>query len=124
VNPLHMIFDLKGVLVGKDYFRISHLLPPSLNLARGRTLLSKNIVPMLTLKEFLLRCIEQFIVYIWTFVSLAKMKVYLKKIAEETCIEIDLQRIMGQDLCKINKHFLCFFVKQILITLIISLMIN
>jgi hypothetical protein len=34
------------------------------------------------------------------------MKAYLKKIAKETSMEIDLQNIMGQDLCKINKHFL------------------
>jgi hypothetical protein len=33
VSPLHMIFDLKGVLVGKDYFRINHLLPMPFNLA-------------------------------------------------------------------------------------------
>jgi hypothetical protein len=26
VSPLHMIFDLKGVLVGREYFRINHLL--------------------------------------------------------------------------------------------------
>jgi hypothetical protein len=34
VNPLHMIFNLKGVLVGKDYFEINHLLPPLFNLTR------------------------------------------------------------------------------------------
>jgi hypothetical protein len=32
VSPLHVIFDLKNVLVGKDYFRINHLLPPPFNL--------------------------------------------------------------------------------------------
>ncbi len=32
VNPLHVIFNLKGVLVGKDYFRINHMLPPLFNL--------------------------------------------------------------------------------------------
>jgi hypothetical protein len=32
VNFLHTIFNLKGVLVGKDYFRINHLLPPLFNL--------------------------------------------------------------------------------------------
>jgi hypothetical protein len=30
----------------------------------------------------------------------------LLKIAKKTGIEIESQRIMGQDLCKINKHFL------------------
>jgi hypothetical protein len=34
------------------------------------------------------------------------MNVYLRKIAKETGIKIDPQRIMGPDLCKINKHFL------------------
>jgi len=33
VRPLHMIFDLKGVLVGKEYFRINHLLPLPFNSA-------------------------------------------------------------------------------------------
>jgi len=64
VNPEHVIFNLKGVLVGKDYFRINHFLPPPFNLARGLTLLGKNIVPKLALKEFFLRCLKQFIVYI------------------------------------------------------------
>jgi hypothetical protein len=34
------------------------------------------------------------------------MNAYLRKIAEEMGIKINWQRIMGQDLCKINKHFL------------------
>jgi hypothetical protein len=34
------------------------------------------------------------------------MNVYLKKITKETCIEVKTQRIMGQNLNKINKHFL------------------
>jgi hypothetical protein len=33
VSPLHMIFDLNGVIVGKEYFRINHLLLSSFNLA-------------------------------------------------------------------------------------------
>ncbi len=33
VNPLYVIFDLKGVLVGIDYFRINHLLPSLFNIA-------------------------------------------------------------------------------------------
>jgi hypothetical protein len=33
MNPLHVIFDLKGVLVGKDSFRINHFLLLLLNLA-------------------------------------------------------------------------------------------
>jgi len=50
VSILHVIFDLKGVFVGKDYFRINHLLPPLFNLTRGPTLLGKNVVPRPTLK--------------------------------------------------------------------------
>jgi hypothetical protein len=34
------------------------------------------------------------------------MNAYLRKIIEKTNIEIDPQRIMGQDLRKISKHFL------------------
>ncbi len=33
VSPLHVIFDLKGVLVRKEYFNINHLLPLLFNLA-------------------------------------------------------------------------------------------
>ncbi len=32
VSPLHMIFYLKGVFVGKEYFNINHLLPLLFNL--------------------------------------------------------------------------------------------
>jgi hypothetical protein len=106
MSPLHVIFDLKGVLVGKDYFRINHLLLPPFNLAQRQTLLGKNILPKLALKEFLLRCLEKFTVYIWMFTPFAKMKAYLKKIVEKKSIEIDPQRIMGRDQCKINKHYL------------------
>jgi hypothetical protein len=111
VSPLHVIFDLKRVLVGRDYFRINHFLPSLFNLAQGPILLGKNIISMLTLKEFLFRCLEQFIVYIWTFAPLAKMNAYLRKIVEKMGIKIEPQRIMGQDLCKINKHFLQFPIK-------------
>jgi hypothetical protein len=58
VNPLHMIFDLIGVLIGRDYFKINHLLPPPFNFFWGCTLLGINVVPRLGLKEFLLRCLE------------------------------------------------------------------
>jgi len=64
VSPLHMIFDLKEVFVGKDYFKINDLLLLPFNLVWGCTLLSKSIVPMPVLKEFLLRCSKQFTVYL------------------------------------------------------------
>ncbi len=32
VSPLHVIFDLKGVFVGKEYFKSNHFLPPPFNL--------------------------------------------------------------------------------------------
>ncbi len=41
-----------------------------------------------------------------------KMHAYLRKIVEEMNIEIELQRIMGQNICKINKHFLEFPIKS------------
>jgi hypothetical protein len=50
VNILHVIFYLKGVLVGKEYFKINHLLPLAFNLAWGPTLLNKSIIPKPTLK--------------------------------------------------------------------------
>jgi hypothetical protein len=58
VNPLYVIFNLKGVLVGKDYFKINHLLPSLFNLVRSCTLSGKSVVPKQGLKEFLLRCLE------------------------------------------------------------------
>jgi hypothetical protein len=82
------------------------------NLTHIHTLLSKNVVLRLNVKEFLLRCLEQFIVYIWTSTMLGKMNTYLRKITKEMGIEIDSQRIIGQDLCKINKHFLQFPFKR------------
>jgi hypothetical protein len=103
-----MIFNLKRVLVGKDYFKINHFLPLSFNLAWGCTLLGKNIVPRPALKQFLLRCLKQFTIYIWRSTLLAKMKAYLRKIVEVTGIKFNLHMIMGWDLCKINKHFLQF----------------
>jgi hypothetical protein len=45
VNPLHMIFNLKRVFVGKEYFKSNHLLLLPFNLARGCILLGKNVVP-------------------------------------------------------------------------------
>jgi hypothetical protein len=111
VSPLHVIFDLKRVLVGRDYFRINHFLPPLFSLVQGPTLLGKNIISMPTLKEFLLNCSEQFTIYIWMFTPLAKMNAYLRKTVEEMGIKIEPQRIMGQDLCKINEHFLQFPIK-------------
>ncbi len=58
VNPLHMIFDLKGVFVGKEYFRINHMLPLSYNITWSHTLLDKRVVSRLGLKEFLFRCLD------------------------------------------------------------------
>jgi len=40
------------------------------------------------------------------------MNAYLRKIVEETSIDINLQRIIGQNLCKINKHFMQFPFKR------------
>ncbi len=111
VSPLHVIFDLKRVLVGRDYFRINHFLPSLFNLAQGPTLLGKNIISMPTLKKFLLRCLKQFTVYIWTFAPLAKMNAYLRKIVEKMGIKTEPERIMGQDPCKINERFLQFPIK-------------
>jgi hypothetical protein len=101
----------RGVLVGKEYFKVNHFLLPLFNWAWGPTLLGKNIIPRLILKEFLFMCLKQFTIYIWTSPPFAKMNRHLRKIAEETSIEIDLWRIMGRDLCKINKHFLQFPIK-------------
>jgi hypothetical protein len=86
---------LKGVLVAKEYFSINHLLPLPYNIGHLPTLLNKKVIPRLGLKEFLVRCINLFIVYIWMLVSFGKMKTYLRKIIEKTGIEIDPQRIIG-----------------------------
>ncbi len=60
-----MIFNLKRVFVGKDYFRINHLMPLPFNLVQGPTLLGKNIVPRLVLKEFLLRCLIRIVYHLF-----------------------------------------------------------
>jgi hypothetical protein len=41
-------------------------------------------------------------------ILLAKMNAHLRKIVKETNIKIDPLRIIGQNLCKINKHFMQF----------------
>jgi hypothetical protein len=84
------------VFVGKEYFKINHLLPLLFNLAWGCTFLGKNVIPSPALKEFLMRCLKQFIIYIWMSVSPIEMNAYLIKIVEETGIDIDLQWIMWQ----------------------------
>jgi len=53
------------------------------NIGRLCTLLNKKVIPRLGFKEFLMKCINQFIVYIWMSSLLGKMKTYLKKIVEE-----------------------------------------
>jgi hypothetical protein len=58
VNILHMIFNLKGVLVGRAYFRINHLLPLSYSLAWNHTLLNKKVVPRPCLKGLFFKCLE------------------------------------------------------------------
>jgi hypothetical protein len=39
ISPLHVIFDLKWVLVGKEYFNFNDLLPLLFKLVWGHTLL-------------------------------------------------------------------------------------
>ncbi len=88
VSPLHVIFDLKGVLVRKEFFKINHLLLLPFNLVQGPILLGKSIIPRLALKEFLRRCLKQFTIYIWTSTLLANMNAYLRKIVEEMGIKM------------------------------------
>jgi len=109
VNPLHIIFNLKGVLVGKEYFSINNLLTLPHSIGHHPTILNNKVILKLGLKEFLMRCIKQSTIYIWTSTRLYKMKTYLKKIMEETSIEIDPQRIIGQDLRKKLTSTLCNF---------------
>jgi len=77
VNPLHIIFDLKGVLVGKESFSINNLLTLLYNIGHHPTILNKKAISKLGLKEFFMRCIKQSIIYIWTSTWLYKMKTYL-----------------------------------------------
>ncbi len=58
VSFLHVIFDLKGVLVGKEYFSINHLLPLPYSVGCLPILLNKRVIPRPSLKEFLMKCIE------------------------------------------------------------------
>jgi len=106
MTHLHVFFYLKGVLVGKEYLSINYLLPLSYNIGLLPTSLNKRVIMSASLKEFLMNCIKQFIVYIWMSTPLGKMKTYLRKITKEIGIEIDPQRVIGQNLCKINKHIM------------------
>jgi len=56
VSPLHVVFLVKGVFMGKEYYSIT---PPKL----CGLMLSKRIVLRSSLEEFLRRCIEQFMMY-------------------------------------------------------------
>jgi hypothetical protein len=50
VNLLHVIFYLKGVLVGKEYFSINHLLLMPYSIGHLPTLLNKKVIPRLGFK--------------------------------------------------------------------------
>jgi len=102
----------KCVLVGKEYFSINHLLFLLYNIGHLRTLLNKKVITRSSVKEFFMKCIEQFTVYIWMSTPFGKMKTYLRKITKETNIEIDPQRIISWDLWKINKHIMQFPLKK------------
>ncbi len=58
VSPLHVTSDLKRVFVGKEYFKINHLLLPPFNLAHGHTLLNKSIVSGPAPKELFMWCLD------------------------------------------------------------------
>ncbi len=104
-----LIFELKGVLVRKWYFSINHMLTLPYNISTHYPpILNKMVIWKPCLKEFLMRCIKQFIVNIWTLVRPYKRKTYLKKIVEETSVNIDPQRIIGWDLCEFNEHYMQF----------------
>jgi hypothetical protein len=58
MSLLHVIFYLKRVLLGKEYFPINHLLLMPYSIGRFRTLLNKKVIPRLGFKEFFMRCIN------------------------------------------------------------------
>jgi hypothetical protein len=58
MSLLHIIFYLKCVLVGKEYFPINHLLLMPYIIGLLCTLLNKKVIPRLGFKEFLMRCIK------------------------------------------------------------------
>jgi hypothetical protein len=99
-------FRFKRCPCWEGIFLNIHLLPLLYNMGHLPTSLDKKVISRLGFKEFLMRCWKQFIIYIWMLVRFNKMKNYLKKIAKETCIKIDPQRLIGWDLCKINKHIM------------------
>ncbi len=63
VSPLHAIFDSKGILVGRWYFIINHLLILPHNESCS-LVIDKQVILRSKLKEFLMKCIKQFT--IWT----------------------------------------------------------
>jgi hypothetical protein len=87
--PLHIIFDLNGVLLVVKFNSgppIRHQISP---------VLLCIVYLKLGLKDFLERCLVQFEVYIWYVAQWHNINVYLDKIYKETQIKIDPSKILG-----------------------------
>jgi hypothetical protein len=64
------------------------------------------------LKDFLTSCLTQFEVYIWFITRHYNIDKHLDKIKEKTHITLDLSRVLGQESCQKNDHFLAIFPKK------------
>ncbi len=67
---------------------------------------NKMVILKPRLKEFLMKCIEQFTLYLWILVQFHKMEMYLMKIMKRVKIMINFQRILVEIYENIHKHIL------------------
>jgi hypothetical protein len=58
------------------------------------------------LKDFLTSCLFQFKVYIWSVAPCYNIDKHLDEIKEKENISLDPSKVLGQELCQKNDHFL------------------
>jgi hypothetical protein len=64
------------------------------------------------LKDFLTSCLSQFEVYIWSTARHYNINKYLDKIKEKTQIILDFSKVLRQESCQKNDHFLAIYLEK------------
>ncbi len=101
VSPLHVMFDINGVLLAKCFEVIQNNF-----LTWHQRIPFCTFIMRLELKELFKRCIMQFILYFWAITQHHNINNYLNKTWCETKIAINLFRILSQECCMQCIHFL------------------
>jgi hypothetical protein len=95
VSVFHIIFNLNGILIATHFNTARYWrAPPCIVIFEPR------------LKEFLERCVTQFHVYIWSTTQRHNIYKYLDQIWHQTQIFIDPSKVLDQEFCMQNSHFL------------------